>query len=205
MSNVIAEIGRKISRIFLGRIVVRRLGDLRRENPAKIETHFRRAEARPLRVETRVSAAMFVKWKNTAAHSAGSLLGGPPGFRVEGVSPGAVRSPEVKRYKFNIKRRASARNAMWKISRTPSQRRNRINFLKNPPRIERATLLALYSPIFQEKVAKSALDKSSGNLLFWYDNKRVKMGVRYHLLLFRVFGGEEPLKWVWLPADKKIG
>jgi hypothetical protein len=71
--------------------------------------------------------------------------------------------------------------------------------------MERATLLALYSPIYQENVTKSALDKSSGNLLFWYDNKRVKMGEKYHLLLLRVFGGEEPLKWVWLPADKKIG
>jgi hypothetical protein len=205
MPNVMAEICRKISRIFLGRIIVRKLGDLRRENPAKIETHFRYIEVKPLRVETRVGAAMFVKWKNTAAHSAGSLLRGPSSFRVEGLNPGVIRSPEVKRYKFNIKRRAAARHAMWKINRTPCQRRNRINFLKKPPKIERATLLALYSPIFQEKVAKSALDKSSGNLLFWYDNKCLKMGARYHLLLFRVFGGEEPLKWVWLPADKKIG
>ena len=52
---------------------------------------------------------------------------------------------------------------------------------------------------------KSALDKASGNLLFWYDNKRVKAGEKSHLLLLRVFGAEEPLKWLWLPADKKIG
>jgi hypothetical protein len=204
MSNMIAEIGRKISRIFLGRIVVRKRLDIRREDPANIETHFRHIEVKPLRVEPRMGKAMFVKWKNTAARSAGSLLG-CRGLSVMGVNPGAIRSPEIKRHKFNLKRRAFARHAMWRINRTPSQRRNRVNFLKNPPKIERATLLALYSPIFQEKVAKSALDKSSGNLLFWYDNKRVKMGERYHLLLLRVFGGGEPLKWVWLPADKKIG
>jgi hypothetical protein len=31
------------------------------------------------------------------------------------------------------------------------------------------------------KAAKSALDKASGNLLFWYDNKRVKAGRKSHL------------------------
>jgi hypothetical protein len=80
-----------------------------------------------------------------------------------------------------------------------------LNFLKKQPKFEHATLLAIYSPIFQEKVAKSALDKASGNLLFWYDSERVKSGGKYHLLLLRVFGGAEPLKWVWVPVDKKIG
>jgi hypothetical protein len=126
-------------------------------------------------------------------------------LKVLHVGLGTARAPEVKRYKLNMKRRAYARHAMVRMNKTPSQRNNRINFLKNPPKIERATLLALYTPIYQGKVIKSALDKSSGNLLFWYDNKRVKMGEKYHLLLLRVFGGEEPLKWVWLPADKKIG
>jgi hypothetical protein len=207
MPRLIEEIRRKLSRIFLGRIVVRQLGSLRRETPARIDTHSRGVEVKPMRTEPRVNSAMFVEWRNTVAKSAGSLMAYKSFARlgVKEVGLGAVRKPEIKKYKLNIKRRAAARNAMGRIHRTPSQRRNRVNFLKNPPKIEKATLLALFSPIYQEKVLKSALDKSSGNLLFWYDNKSIKTGEKYHLLLLRVFGGEEPLKWVWLPADKKIG
>ena len=196
-----------MSRIFLGRIVVRSLGDIHRAKLARIDTHFRGVEVISLRAEPRVNAAMFVRWKNTRANTAGSLLGGkfPKNSRTEGMSFGAVRKLEVKKLKFNLKRRAVPHHAMARIHRTPSTRRNRINYLKKPPKFERATLLALYSPIFYEKVMKSALDKASGNLLFWYDNNRVKVGEKSHLLLLRVFGAGEPLKWLWLPADKKIG
>ncbi|MDR1138020.1 MAG: hypothetical protein LBK91_06830 [Synergistaceae bacterium] len=207
MPRLITEIGKKLKRVFLGRIVVHEWGALRREVPPKTSTHFRKVSVKPLRIEPRVGAALFVEWKNARAKSAGSILGGDGAkkFRVAGFSLGARGNLCVKRYKFNIKNRARARHAMAKIHGIPSMRRNRINFLKSPPKMERSTLLAIYSPIFQEKVAKSTLDKASGNLLFWYDNKRVKMGEKYHLLLLRVFGGEKPLKWVWLSADKKIG
>ncbi|MDR1578969.1 MAG: hypothetical protein LBS35_01320 [Synergistaceae bacterium] len=202
-----SEIAQKLSRIFLGRIIVRSLGDIRRAKPARIDTHFRGVEVKSLRTEPRVNAAMFVQWKKTRAKSAGALFGGKimKKLGTEGMSFGHARKLEVKRWKFNLKRRASPRHGMALMHRTPSTRRNRVTYLKKPPKFERATLLALYSPIFQEKVTKSALDKASGNLLFWYDNKRVKMGEKSHLLLLRVFGGGEPLKWMWLPADKKIG
>ena len=207
MPRLIAEIRRNLSRIFLGRIIVRQLDGLRRDTPAKTDTHFRGVDVKPMRAEPRVNSALVAEWRNTRAKSAGSLMGYKSFTRlgVEGISLGGVRKPGVKKYKLNIKHRASARHAMGRINKTPSQRRNRVNFLKNPPKMGHATLLALFSPIYQEKVLKSALDKSSGNLLFWYDNKSIKTGERYHLLLLRVFGGEEPLKWVWLPADKKIG
>jgi hypothetical protein len=204
---LLSEIAQKLSRIFLGRIVVRSLGDIRRASPARIDTHFRGVEVKPLRTNFRVNAAMFVRWKTTRAKSAGSLFDGKiiKKLRTESMSFGAARKLAVKRWKFNLKRRASPRHAMALMHRMPSTRRNRVSYLKKQPKFERATLLALYSPIFQEKVAKSALDKASGNLLFWYDNKRVKAGEKSHLLLLRVFGGAEPLKWLWLPADKKIG
>ena len=207
MPRVIEEIRRKLSRIFLGRIVVRELSDLRRSSLVKIGTYHRGVDVIPMRVVPRVSAALFVEWRKTAAKGVGLFTNykSSAGLGVSNVDFGFAKAPEIKRYKLNLKRRASARNAMGRINRTPSQRNNRINFLKNPPKMEHAKLLALYSPIYQEKVLKSALDKSSGNLLFWYDNKRIKMGDKYHLLLLRVFDGGEPLKWVWLPADKKIG
>ena len=207
MPHVIEEIRRKLSRIFLGRIVVRELSDLRRSSPVKVRTYHRDVGVTPMRVEPRVNAALFVEWRKTIVKGAGLLMNHKlsAGLGVSSVVFGAAKAPGIKRYKLNLKRRASARNAIVRISRIPSQRNNRLHFLKNPPKMEHATLLALYSPIYQEKVVKSALDKSSGNLLFWYDNKRVKMGDKYHLLLLRVFDGGEPLKWVWLPADKKIG
>jgi hypothetical protein len=207
MPRLLDEIGKKLKRVFLGRIVVRGWGELRRETTCRTWTHFREVCVKPLRIEPRVKAALFAEWRNSRAKSAGSILGGYAlkNFRVSGFPLGASHELYVKRYKFNIKNRARARHAMTRMNGLPSMRRNRINFIKKPPKMERSMLLAIYTPIFQEKVAKSALDKASGNLLFWYDNKRVKMGEKYHLLLLRVFGGEKPLKWVWLPADKKIG
>ena len=203
MSRVIEEIRRKLSRVFLGRIVVREFSGLRRASPIKISTYRRSALVIPMRVEPRVGCAQFVEWRNTAAKSAGLLMDLKSSDRlgVLNIVLGTAKLPVVIGYKLNFKRRASARQATGRINRTPMHRSNRINFLKNPPKMENATLLALYSPVYQERVTKSVLDKSSGNLLFWYDNKRIKVGERYHLLLLRVFGGDEPLKWMWLPAD----
>ncbi|MDR3278987.1 MAG: hypothetical protein LBT23_00590 [Synergistaceae bacterium] len=206
MPRIIAEIGRKLSRIFLGRIVVRDLGALKRENSAAVMTHFRQVDVKPLRTEARVGAALFVQWRSARPKSAGSILGtnALKNFKVHRATMRSIKKCRVAQYKFTLERRAAPRRAMGRINRVPSTRRNRLNFLKKQPKFERSSLLALYSPIFQEKVTKSALDKSSGNLLFWYDSERVKVGGKYHLLLLRVFGGEAPLKWVWLPADKKI-
>jgi hypothetical protein len=159
-----------------------------------------------LRAEPRISAALFVKWRRSAACGAGSLLGGHINkkFSVRGIPLSSAHRSDVKRYKFNIARRAAARNAISRMRRTPCTRHNRLSFIKNQPKFEKASLLALYTPIFQQKVARSVLDKASGNLLFWYDNERVKSGEKYHLLLLRVFGGGEPLRWVWAPAEKKL-
>jgi hypothetical protein len=168
-------------------------------------THFHNVEINPMRAEPRVRAALFVKWKGTRAVSAGNLLCGrlQENFKVRSVSLAISRKKNIRRHRLNIKERAAAKRAMGRIMKTPITRRNRLHFVKSLPKFERASALALYSPIFQEKVVKSALDKGSGNLLFWYDNDRPKTGERHHLLLLRVFGGEEPLKWVWLPVNKK--
>jgi hypothetical protein len=207
MPRIISEIGKKLKRVFLGRIVVHEWGEISRKTPPEITTHFRSVAVKPLRIEPRVSAALFTEWRNTRPKGAGSILDGYAvnNFKICGFSFTEPRNLGVKRYKFNIKNRARARHAMVRINRLPFMRHNRVNFLKKPFKMEHSTLLAIYTPIFQEKVTKSALDKASGNLLFWYDNKRVKMGEKYHLLLLRVFGGEKPLKWIWLSADKKIG
>jgi hypothetical protein len=205
MPDILSEIGRKLSRLFLGRIVVRSLGDLKRAEPAKIMTHFHQVGINPMRAESRVRSALFVKWKSARAVSAGNLLNGRflENFKVRSVRLPVPRKNIVRRHRFNIEERAAARRAMRRIARTPITRRNRLHFVKSLPKFERASVLALFSPIFQEKVVKSALDKGSGNLLFWYDNDRPKTGERHHLLLLRVFGEEEPLKWVWLPVNKK--
>jgi hypothetical protein len=216
MPRILSEIARKLSRLFLGCIVVRTFDDLRRTVPTCVFTHTRTLSVVPMRPEPRVNAALFVKWRHTRTVKAGSLLGANLAetlkvrrvpldvFEKSGKSAQKGHSA-VRQYKLTIKRRAEAKRGLGRIKRFPITRRNRLNFLKTPPKFEKATLLALYSPIFQEKVVRSALDKTSGNLLFWYDNDRVKLGDRYHLLLLRVFGGEVPLKWVWVPANKNLG
>ncbi len=206
MARFLSEIKRKLSRLFFGRIVVRRLGDLHRSEPTEIRTHFHDVGVRALRTVPRVGAALFVRWRTTTAVSAGSLLGESPfkNFKVHSVYPFGAEECRVIRYKLNIRARASARAALGRMKKTPMTRRNRLNFLKAPPKFEKSSLLALFTPIYKEKVLKSALDKASGNLLFWYDYDRVKAGEKHHLLLLRVFGSEDPLRWVWLPANKKI-
>jgi hypothetical protein len=205
MPDILSEIGRKLSRLFLGRIVVRRFGEQRRAEPVRIMTHFHAVRINPMRTEPRVGSALFVKWKSSKAVSAGSLLGSSQlkKFKVRSVRLQISRKKNIRGHKFNIRDRAAARLGMRRIARAPIIRKNRLHFVKSLPKFESASALALYSPIFREKVIKSALDKGSGNLLFWYDNDHRKAGERFHLLLLRVFGGEEPLKWVWLPIDKK--
>jgi hypothetical protein len=205
--NALSSIGRKLSRLFLGRIVVRKVGEPHREEPPAIMTHFRSISTSPIRNVPRVGAALFVKWKSTRAITAGSLLGAQltRHFHVNAVPLTRMEGVNVLRYEPRIKKRAAARSGMRRIRRSPQTRQNRLNYLKIQPKFEKASLLALYSPLFHDKVKKSVLDKSSGNLIFWYDDERVKLGDRYHLLLLRVFDGGEPLKWVWLPANKKIG
>lgn len=192
--------------MFFGRIVVREWSELHRTEAPEVRTHFRDISVRLLRTTPRVGAALFVKWRGSAAVSAGSLMGEEPlkDFRVYSVYPFGAAAVRVNRCKLNIKARAVARASLGRMKKMPMTRRNRLNFLKKPPRFEKASLLALYSPIYQEKVLKSALDKTSGNLLFWYDYDRVKAGERSYLLLLRVFGEDEPLKWVWLPVNKKL-
>jgi hypothetical protein len=206
MPRIITELGRKLSRIFLGRIIVRDMGSLLREAPLSVMTHTRKIDVKPLRAAARVGSALFVKWRGAGIKSAG-LLPDPHAskkFKPHKISFRKIKHCEVRYFRFALKRKAAARKAMSRINRAPSMRHNRLGFLKNQPKFGHAALLALYSPLFQEKVVKSALDKSSGNLLFWYDNERVKIGDRYHLLLLRVFGGKEPLKWLWLPVGRKI-
>ena len=149
-----SEIAQKLSRIFLGRIVVRSLGDIHRAKLARIDTHFRGVEVISLRAEPRVNAAMFVRWKNTRANTAGSLLGGkfPKNSRTEGMSFGAVRKLEVKKLKFNLKRRAVPHHAMARIHRTPSTRRNRINYLKKPRNSSAPPCWHCIRPFFMKKL-----------------------------------------------------
>lgn len=206
MSSKLSGIGKKLSRLFLGRIVVKKFGELHRQEETLVSTHYRKPAINVMRPEPRVGAALFVNWKNSHPASAGSLLGGNllENFKVSGVKFELHMKTSVKQYKFRIENRAAAKNGMWRMKRLPHTRKNRLNFLKTKPKFERATLLALYSPLFQSRVKRSVLDKASGNLLFWYDNDKIKLGGKYHLLLLRVFGETPPLKWVWIQADKKL-
>ena len=207
MAKAFKGIGKKLSRLFLGRVVVRQLGPLHRSEPVMTMTHFRKPEISEIRAEPRVSAALFVFWRTSKVKTAGSFLSmaATKELKVYRSSMDSIyKKCTVKSFKLSLHQRAAAKNAINNMRKSPITRRNRLSFLRNAPKFEKASLLALFSPIFKEKVLKSVLDKAGGNLLFWYDNERVKAGDIYHLLLLRVFGGEEPLRWVWLPANKNL-
>lgn len=206
MARFLSKVAKNLSRLFFGRVIVREMDALRRSEPTRIWTHIRNLDVQPLRAVPRMGTALFGVWRAMKASAAGPLMkeAALGNFTVRAVSlfePSAFRTVQ---YKLRIERRAAARAGLARIKETPIARRSRLNFLKNQPKFENARLLALYSPIYQEKVIKSALDKTSGNLLFWYDYDRVRTGEKCHLLLLRVNGGPEPLKWVWLPANKKL-
>lgn len=132
--------------------------------------------------------------------AAGSILGGPQvaakGGRLEPLSC------RVFSLNAQIMKPSRLKNATPFISRIPIIRTNRLQFLKNPPKFEKASPLALYSPIAKDRVAKSTLDKSTGQLLFFYGPERPSQRTAYHLILLRVFGAAEPLQWLWLKRDQ---
>ena len=213
MAQILADIAQKLSRLFLGRIRVRSLDPFHEREATVIHTHRRPLEIMRMRADPRVGSACFVAWKNQKARSAGSLLGKLGEIKTKQISlalkrgnvkaiPLNPQEGKVKKISLKLQRAKRVRHGLMRIAYFPIYRKIRLNFIKNPPKIEKATILALFSPIFRDSVIKTVLDKSSGNLLVWYERKRVS-GEPQHLLLVRVFGAKEPLEWIWLPAAKK--
>lgn len=203
--KALENISKKLSRLFLGRISVHGIPNLKRSEAPDVMTHFRSVETHPIRTVPRIGAAMFVEWKQTRAVSAGSVLGAhlEKNLKVEGKRFAHMRVVvSGARMRFL---KSTVKNGLRMISKLPHTRRNRVTFIKDPPKFKMSSLLALYSPIYKSRVSKSSLDKRSGRLQFWYTEGRGEPAGKSHLLLVRVFGSmSEPLKWIWLPADKKI-
>lgn len=202
MAQLLDSIAQKLSRLFLGRICVRRVELLREQKTTAISSHHRIIEVTPVRTQPRVDAARFIQWRDTKAKSAGSLLGKLGKIKVK-KRVFRLKGGTMGRVSLGFKRAGRVRNGLMKIANLPIYRKNRLNFIKNPPKIDRATILALFSPIIGDRVARTILDKSSGNLLVWYQKKRIG-GQPQQLLLVRVFGAKEPLQWIWLPSEKKL-
>ena len=89
MARFLSEIGKKLSRIFWGRIVVK-TGELRRSRLPDVMAHTRKIEICSMRPESRVKAAFFCEWKRTPVSAAGSLLcrKKPCFLKVFDVKPG---------------------------------------------------------------------------------------------------------------------
>ncbi len=202
MAQILADIAQKLSRLFLGRICVRHIDMLRERETTAIRTHRRSIEITTMRSHPRVGSARFIEWKNTKAQSAGSLLGKLGKIKPKKIAF-SLKSGSIKKVSLGLQGAKGVRDGLLRIANLPIYRKNRLNFIKNPPKIEKATILALFSPIIRDRAAKTVLDKSSGNLLVWYERKRVS-GEPQHLLLVRVFGAKEPLQWIWLPAGRKL-
>lgn len=203
-TGALSSIGKKLSRLFLGRITVHDLLKETRTHDVSVMTHTRDLETYPVRSHPRVSAAMFMEWKESKARTAGDILGSrlEDNIKITSVSMDDLAQSKVRQYKLRFLDCCRARHGTKMIKKLPQLRRNRLNFLKNPPRFARSSLIAFFSPIFQGCVKKSSLDKATGRLMLWYDEHKIASG-KSHLMLFRVFEGKEPLRWVWLDVDAK--
>lgn len=203
------DIKQKLSRLFLGRIVIHELGPFHRkeEEMPQISTHFRDVSTEPIRPVPRVGSALFVQWRSSSAKAAGSILGRhiEQNLKIGHADLHLDFKVHVSLFRLRLPERCKAREGMWKVKKMPQTRKNRISFLKKQPRFANSSLLAFYSPLYNARVKSSSLDKKTGDLKVWYDTERIRLGERSHLLLLRVFNAQEPLRWVWLPAEKKIG
>lgn len=203
------DIKQKLSRLFLGRIIIHELGPFHRsdEEMPQVLTHFRELKTEPIRSVPRVGSALFVQWRTSGAKTAGDILGRDikNDLKVGHADLHLDFKVTVSLFRLRLPERCKAREGMWKVKKMPQTRKNRITFLKKQPRFANSSLLALYSPLYQARVKSSSLDKKTGDLKVWYDADRIRLGERSHLLLLRVFNAQEPLRWVWLPAEKKIG
>ena len=200
MGKLLADTLQKLSRIFLGRVVVHGLNKeeravvavFKQEHPVAVHV---------VRSSTRVGAALFVDWKKKTVHTAGSMLGRVDHLQAKSVSL-RLKENEAHRFSLRLSKKKNYTNQLWRIKAFPQVRKNRLSFLKNQPKIAKGTILALFSPVIKEWVQRSILDKSTGSLLLWYKADKVKYSP-HHLLLVRVYGvQEQPLQWVWLPAVK---
>lgn len=203
--KTLENIGKKLSRLFLGRIKIHTVPDMKRSELPAVMTHFRGVDTHPIRTVPRVGAAMFAEWKKTKAITAGPVLGAhlEKNIKVGGRSF-SRKGAAVKGAKLISFKGGRVRNGTQMIKRLPHTRRNRISYIKDPPKFKMSSLLALYYPIYQSRVSKSSLDKKTGRLQFWYTESRAEPTGKSHLLLLRVFGSmSDPLRWVWLPADKR--
>ncbi|WP_281746129.1 hypothetical protein [Thermanaerovibrio acidaminovorans] len=191
-----------LGRIFLGRVRVRsglrsRMGRVLGGLPHRELRVIRRA------LEARFISASFVRWRSVRVASASRWVLDPRSVRVSG----GLSLPEGRVLGFRVREKEpwvgtvplgrcpAVLEGLGLVASLPQERSNRIRYA--PMELKGASAIALFYPIMRDIVKRSVLDKRSGRLLLWYHGAQ-SGGKPARLLMVRVFGAEDPIRWVWL-------
>ncbi|MCX7828427.1 MAG: hypothetical protein N2315_04365 [Thermanaerothrix sp.] len=179
-----------LSRLFLGRVKVRSWAVARGCEVLSLRGG-RDVRVRSMGLSPRVVEASFVKWGRMRVESPGRWLFDPKAVRVFGGLH--VYEAAVKGVPLGLRGRVVG--GLERVAGLPQERSNRIRYCALE--IKGASVMAVFYPIIRGLVKRSVLDKRSGRLLLWYrDGPSRERSVR--LLMVRVFGAEDPVRWIWL-------
>jgi len=198
-----------LARLFLGKAKVRSLRPQGKE--VVLRTVGRVVETHPLRPPERVlgsalyGSAMDVLVKGSciskAVHEAvkGNIRGGTFSFdgRLAVKGEKVVRDRRVFLHSlggFTVR----CIGAVGRITPLPIEVRNRLPWFRGRSNSLKKgeVLLALYSPILEEGLLKSVLNKERGTLLVWYNPRRAWKA--RSLFLVRNFSSGGSLEWKWI-------
>lgn len=198
-----------LARLFLGKAKVHSLRPQGKE--VLLRALGRVVETRPLRPPGRVlgsalySSAMDVLVKGSCISEAvlegvkANIRGGTFFFdgRLAVKGEKVVRDTRVFLHSvggFTVR----CIEAVRRITPLPIEVRNRLPWFRGRPSSLKKgeILLALYSPILEDGVLKSVLNKERGTLLVWYNPRRAWKA--RSLFLVRDFSSGGSLEWKWI-------
>ncbi|SMG29716.1 hypothetical protein [Dethiosulfovibrio salsuginis] len=180
-----------LKRLFLGRVSVKALTlSMESKDNLEINSLRRSVDVHRLRSSVSVAKANFASWNQGVAK----------GHRLElFISP-----PKAKGRCLSLsckvlgrkepKRRVKVSRYIKRISSLPQMRQNLASYISDKEK--KKGVLALFYPVIEECVVKSALEKESGSLYVWYNPSC--NGPPKVLCLVPEPGKRPPLGWRWL-------
>ncbi|EHM09624.1 hypothetical protein TheveDRAFT_0460 [Thermanaerovibrio velox DSM 12556] len=181
---------RVLNRLFLGRVRVRSWGGSQGCEVLSLRAD-RGVLVKSMGLVPRVVEASFVRWGRMRVGTPGRWLFDPKAVVVAGGLEGY--DAVVKAVPFRLRGRVE--RGLERVIDLPQERANRVRYF--PLEIKGASVMAVFYPIIKGLVKRSVLDKRSGRLLLWYrDGVSSERPAR--LLMVRVFGAEDPVRWIWL-------
>ncbi len=178
-----------LRRLFLGRVSVKALPLWSDREDFSVRSAKRTVQVLRLRPPVSVAKAHFTAWnRGTAKGHRLELFISPP--KAKGRSL-ALDCKVFGRKGFNRKVKVS--RYIKRISSLPQMRPNLVSYVDKE---KKKGIMALFYPVIEECVIKSALEKESGSLYVWYNPSC--NGPPKVLCLVPDPGKRPPLAWRWL-------